>query len=61
MGAGRLHVLRYAIVPRVRPVAAGVCGFRRDINTRESTAVLGIVGSGGLSEPGSAWGRGRLP
>jgi phosphonate transport system permease protein len=31
----------------VRPVFAGVCIYRWDINVREST-VLGIVGAGGL-------------
>jgi len=46
-GAGRLHVLLYAIVPQIRPVVAGVCAFRWDINIREST-VLGIVGAGGI-------------
>ncbi|HEV8436475.1 MAG TPA: phosphonate ABC transporter, permease protein PhnE [Methylomirabilota bacterium] len=46
-GAGRLHVLLYGIVPQIRPVFAGVCVFRWDINIREST-VLGIVGAGGI-------------
>lgn len=46
-GAGRFHVLAYAIVPQLRPVFAGVCVFRWDINIREST-VLGIVGAGGI-------------
>jgi phosphonate transport system permease protein len=46
-GAGRWHVLAYAIVPQIRPVFAGVCVFRWDINIREST-VLGIVGAGGI-------------
>ena len=46
-GAGRLHVLFYGIVPQIRPVFAGVCVFRWDINIREST-VLGIVGAGGI-------------
>ena len=46
-GAGRLHVLLYAIVPQVRPVFAGVAIYRWDINVREST-VLGIVGAGGI-------------
>ena len=46
-GAGRGQVLLYAIVPQVRPVFAGVCIYRWDINVREST-VLGIVGAGGL-------------
>jgi phosphonate transport system permease protein len=46
-GAGRFHVLVYGIVPQIRPVFAGVCVFRWDINIREST-VLGIVGAGGI-------------
>jgi phosphonate transport system permease protein len=46
-GAGRYHVLLYGIVPQIRPVFAGVCVFRWDINIREST-VLGIVGAGGI-------------
>ncbi len=46
-GAGRFHVLLYGIVPQIRPVFAGVCMFRWDINIREST-VLGIVGAGGI-------------
>jgi phosphonate transport system permease protein len=46
-GAGRFHVLLFGIVPQIRPVFAGVCVFRWDINIREST-VLGIVGAGGI-------------
>ncbi|HET7875440.1 MAG TPA: phosphonate ABC transporter, permease protein PhnE [Methylomirabilota bacterium] len=46
-GAGRYHVLLYGIVPQIRPIFAGVCVFRWDINIREST-VLGIVGAGGI-------------
>ncbi len=46
-GAGRLAVLLYGIVPQIRPVFAGVCLYRWDINIREST-VLGIVGAGGI-------------
>jgi phosphonate transport system permease protein len=46
-GATRAQTLLYAIVPQVRPVFAGVCIYRWDINVREST-VLGIVGAGGL-------------
>jgi phosphonate transport system permease protein len=46
-GAGRFHVLVYGIVPQIRPVFAGVCVFRWDINIREST-VLGLVGAGGI-------------
>jgi len=46
-GAGRFKVLLYGIVPQIRPVFAGVCIHRWDINIREST-VLGIVGAGGI-------------
>ena len=46
-GASRNQTVLYAIVPQVRPVFAGVCVYRWDINVREST-VLGIVGAGGL-------------
>ena len=46
-GAGRFGVLLYGIVPQIRPVFAGVCIYRWDINIREST-VLGIVGAGGI-------------
>jgi phosphonate transport system permease protein len=46
-GATRGQMVLYAIVPQVRPVFAGVCIYRWDINVREST-VLGIVGAGGL-------------
>jgi phosphonate transport system permease protein len=46
-GAGRLAVLLFGIVPQIRPVFAGVCIYRWDINIREST-VLGIVGAGGI-------------
>ena len=46
-GATPLGTLLYAIVPQVKPVFAGVCIYRWDINIREST-VLGLVGAGGL-------------
>ncbi|MBI3636694.1 MAG: phosphonate ABC transporter, permease protein PhnE [Candidatus Rokubacteria bacterium] len=46
-GAGRGQVLLYAVVPQIKPVFAGVCLYRWDINVREST-VLGIVGAGGI-------------
>jgi phosphonate transport system permease protein len=46
-GAGWGTTLLYAIVPQVRPVFAGVCIYRWDINVREST-VLGLVGAGGI-------------
>ena len=46
-GATRLQTLLYAIVPQVKPIFAGICIFRWDINVREST-VLGLVGAGGI-------------
>lgn len=46
-GATRWQVLVYGVLPQVRPVFAGVCIYRWDINIREST-VLGIVGAGGI-------------
>ena len=46
-GAAPLPTLLYAIVPQVKPIFAGVCIFRWDINIREST-VLGLVGAGGI-------------
>ena len=46
-GATPLGVLLYGIVPQVKPVFAGVCVYRWDINIREST-VLGLVGAGGI-------------
>lgn len=46
-GASRMQTLLYAIVPQVKPIFAGICIFRWDINVREST-VLGLVGAGGI-------------
>lgn len=46
-GAARWQILVYAVLPQVRPVFAGVCVYRWDINIREST-VLGLVGAGGI-------------
>lgn len=46
-GAGRAQVLDYAIVPQVLPAFWGISVFRWDINIRES-AILGLVGAGGL-------------
>jgi len=62
-GAGRFKVLLFGIVPQIRPVFAGVCIYRWDINIREST-VLGIVGGGSGSSStlrssassGAGWG-----
>jgi phosphonate transport system permease protein len=46
-GASPLQTLLYAVVPQVKPIFAGVCVYRWDINIREST-VLGLVGAGGI-------------
>lgn len=46
-GASSGQVMDYAIVPQILPAFAGICVFRWDINIRES-AVLGLVGAGGL-------------
>ena len=46
-GASRGQTLLYAIAPQVKPIFAGICIFRWDINIREST-VLGLVGAGGI-------------
>ena len=46
-GASGLQVLDYAIVPQVLPAFWGITVFRWDINIRES-AILGLVGAGGL-------------
>ena len=46
-GASRSQVLAYGVVPQVLPTFAGVSVYRWDINIRES-AVLGIVGAGGI-------------
>ena len=46
-GAGRGQQLVYGIVPQILPAFAGISVFRWDINIRES-AVLGLVGAGGI-------------
>lgn len=46
-GASNLQVLDYGIVPQIMPAFAGIVVFRWDINIRES-AVLGLVGAGGI-------------
>lgn len=46
-GAGNGQVLAYAVVPQILPSFAGISVFRWDINIRES-AVLGLVGAGGI-------------
>jgi phosphonate transport system permease protein len=46
-GASRLQVVSYGIAPQVAPAFYGISVFRWDINIRES-AILGLVGAGGL-------------
>lgn len=46
-GASSAQILNYAIVPQVLPAFWGITVFRWDINIRES-AILGLVGAGGL-------------
>ena len=46
-GASQAQVLAYGVVPQVMPTFAGISVYRWDINIRES-AVLGIVGAGGI-------------
>ncbi|MFN3576101.1 MAG: phosphonate ABC transporter, permease protein PhnE [Tabrizicola sp.] len=46
-GASPAQVLNYAIVPQILPAFWGITVFRWDINIRES-AILGLVGAGGL-------------
>lgn len=46
-GASRPQRLIYAIVPQIMPAFAGIAVYRWDINIRES-AVLGLVGAGGI-------------
>ena len=46
-GASRAQRLIFAIVPQIMPAFAGIAVYRWDINIRES-AVLGLVGAGGI-------------
>lgn len=46
-GAGPAQVVVFGIVPQVLPAFWGITVFRWDINIRES-AILGLVGAGGL-------------
>lgn len=46
-GASSAQVLNYGIVPQIMPAFWGITVFRWDINIRES-AILGLVGAGGL-------------
>ncbi len=46
-GAGSAQVMTWGVAPQIAPTLAGVTVFRWDINIRES-AVLGLVGAGGI-------------
>ena len=46
-GASKLALIQYGYWPQVKPAFWGIALFRWDINVRES-AVLGLVGAGGL-------------
>ena len=47
VGASRLQILFYSILPQVVPVLLGNIVFEWDVNIRRST-VMGLVGAGGL-------------
>ncbi len=47
VGGNNFQVMRYAILPQVLPAVIGVIIFEWEINIRRS-AVLGLVGAGGL-------------
>lgn len=46
-GASRSQIITWSIFPQVAPTLAGITVLRWDINIRES-AVLGLVGAGGI-------------
>jgi phosphonate transport system permease protein len=46
-GASGAQVMAWGVAPQVAPTLAGITVFRWDINIRES-AVLGLVGAGGI-------------
>jgi len=46
-GAGRAQEMTWGVAPQIAPALAGITVFRWDINIRES-AVLGLVGAGGI-------------
>jgi len=47
VGASRLQILAFAIVPQVMPILLGNVVFEWDVNIRRST-IMGLVGAGGL-------------
>ncbi|MGQ0678665.1 MAG: phosphonate ABC transporter, permease protein PhnE [Actinomycetota bacterium] len=48
-GAGRIKVIRYALVPDILPSMASVTLYFWEFNVRAST-VLGVVGAGGIGQ-----------
>jgi len=46
-GAGKIQVIRYAIIPQILPIYIGNLIFQWDINVRRAS-IMGIVGAGGL-------------
>jgi phosphonate transport system permease protein len=47
MGGGRLHEIRFGMIPQVLPVIASQVLYYIESNTRSST-IIGIVGAGGI-------------
>jgi phosphonate transport system permease protein len=47
VGAGRLAVLRYAVLPQILPVMISQALYQIESNSREAT-ILGLVGAGGI-------------
>lgn len=48
-GAGRLQVIRYAVLPQALPLIASYSLFLWEINVRSAT-ILGLVGAGGIGQ-----------
>jgi len=46
-GGGRLHSVRFGVLPQVLPIMAGQVLYYFESNTRSST-IIGIVGAGGI-------------
>jgi phosphonate transport system permease protein len=47
VGGGKLHQIRFGLIPQVLPVLAGQVLYYIESNTRSST-IIGIVGAGGI-------------
>ena len=48
-GAGRIHMLRWAVVPQIVPPFLSFTIYRWDINVRMAT-IIGLVGGGGIGQ-----------